>query len=274
MIIKCLTDNIAYKESFLSEHGLSIYFEVNNKKILFDTGATDVFIKNSKQLKVELKDVDFLIISHGHYDHGGGLEEFLNINSKAKIYIQKTAFNDFYSLQEDNTTRYIGLDKSFLNNERFILIDNEFEINNFLTIFSKVSEKVLFPSGNKHLLVYKNHQLEQDGFTHEQYLIVKEKDKVVLVTGCSHKGIINIINECKKTYKLEIDYVIGGFHLFSHSKSISEEESIIKEYSSILLENDIIYYTCHCTGEEAYKLLKKNMGKKINYLSSGMDIKL
>ena len=118
MIIKCLTDNIAYKESFLSEHGLSIYFEVNNKKILFDTGATDVFIKNSKQLKVELKDVDFLIISHGHYDHGGGLEEFLNINSKAKIYIQKTAFNDFYSLQEDNTTRYIGLDKSFLNNER------------------------------------------------------------------------------------------------------------------------------------------------------------
>lgn len=274
MLIKSLSDNIAYNDKFLNEHGLSIYIEVNDKKILFDTGASDVFIKNAQKLKIDLETIDYLIISHGHYDHGGGLEEFLDINSKAKIYLQKNAFNDFYSMQENNTTKYIGLDKSFIKNERFIFIDNEFEINDFLTIFSKVTEKVLFPSGNKNLLVFKDGKLIEDDFSHEQYLIVKGTNKTALFTGCSHKGIINIINECKKTYNEDINYVIGGFHLFSHSKDIVEDVSNIEEYASKLLENDILYYTCHCTGEEAYKTLKKKMGRKISYLYSGMQIKL
>lgn len=274
MLIKSLSDNISLNEKFLHEHGLSIYIEINNIKVLFDTGASSIFSNNALKLNIKLKDVDYLIISHGHYDHGGGLNTFLNINTKAKIFFQKNAFNDFYSSQENNTTKYIGLDKSLINNDRLILIDNEFKINEYLMLFSKVSEKKLYPSGNKHLFVFKNSELIEDDFLHEQYLIIQERDKVILISGCSHKGIINIINECINTYNLKIDYVIGGFHLYSNSKSISEDISIIEEYASELLKNDIVYYTCHCTGDKAFQILKKKMGSKIKYLSSGMEIKL
>lgn len=138
MLIKSLSDNISLNEKFLHEHGLSIYIEINNIKVLFDTGASSIFSNNALKLNIKLKDVDYLIISHGHYDHGGGLNTFLNINTKAKIFFQKNAFNDFYSSQENNTTKYIGLDKSLINNDRLILIDNEFKINEYLMLFSKV----------------------------------------------------------------------------------------------------------------------------------------
>ncbi|MDD2682314.1 MAG: MBL fold metallo-hydrolase [Bacilli bacterium] len=89
MLIKSLSDNISLNEKFLHEHGLSIYIEINNIKVLFDTGASSIFSNNALKLNIKLKDVDYLIISHGHYDHGGGLNTFLNINTKAKIFFQK-----------------------------------------------------------------------------------------------------------------------------------------------------------------------------------------
>jgi len=81
MIIKTLVENTALSKNFGSEHGLSLYIEANSHKILFDVGASELFLENAKKLNVDISEVDYLIISHGHYDHGGGLRAFLRENT-------------------------------------------------------------------------------------------------------------------------------------------------------------------------------------------------
>jgi len=272
MIIKCLMENTTLNNDFNIEHGLSLYIETISHKILFDLGQTDKYIDNAKLLNINLEDIDIVVISHGHYDHGGGLESFLIINQKAKIHIHKNAFDDFYSKSKDaNTKRYIGLNKALKNNERMVFCEDNFLIDDELEIFSNIKGVKLLPSGNDDLLMKKENDFYADDFKHEQNLIIKEKSKILLVTGCSHKGIINIIDEYNLRYKSKIDTVIGGFHLYNPSKK-SESLEKIKEIGLYLKESETQYYTCHCTGKEPYDELKKIMKEQIQYLATGYII--
>jgi len=140
MIIKTLVDNISTDENLGSEHGLSLYIETKNHRILFDTGASPLFSENAKKMDIDLSKVDLAIISHGHYDHGGGLKTFLDINSQAKIYLNKRAFGDYYSNQVDGSKKYIGLDKTLISNDRFIYLDGQFEIDEELELLSGVKD--------------------------------------------------------------------------------------------------------------------------------------
>ena len=92
MKITCLAENTTSRPDIEAEHGLSLYIETNGKKILFDMGQGELFIRNAKRLGIDLSDVDIAVISHGHYDHGGGLRSFLEINKKAPVYISEHAF--------------------------------------------------------------------------------------------------------------------------------------------------------------------------------------
>ena len=106
-----LVENTTSRQDVEAEHGLSLYVETEGHKILFDMGQTDMFSKNAEAMGVDLSQVDIAVLSHGHYDHGGGLEKFLSINKKAPIFISQYAFGDYYNGSE----KYIGLDKSVLN---------------------------------------------------------------------------------------------------------------------------------------------------------------
>ena len=97
MILKVLTENTAVSDEFLYEHGLSFYIETEKHRILFDMGQSDAFIKNAETMGVDLSLVDIAVLSHGHYDHGGGLDAFLDENSCGKVYINKNAFKDYYA---------------------------------------------------------------------------------------------------------------------------------------------------------------------------------
>lgn len=97
MIIKTLAENTSASENLKSEHGFSLYIETKNQKLLFDTGATALFAENADKMQVDLTEVDLVVISHGHYDRGGGLKTFLGINSKAKNYVTRNAFGNYYS---------------------------------------------------------------------------------------------------------------------------------------------------------------------------------
>lgn len=153
MTVKVLSENTTSSNMLESEHGLSLYIETESHKILFDTGASGLFAKNAEKMGVDLRKVNLAVISHGHYDHGGGLKTFLEINNQAKIHLHIKAFKPYFSDRAGDNKEYIGLDESLLPNERFVLCGEHFVIDDKLELFSGVESKRLAPSGNKSLFL-------------------------------------------------------------------------------------------------------------------------
>lgn len=205
MIVKVLSENTTSSEKLGSEHGLSLYIETETHTILFDTGASGLFAENAEKMGVDLTRVDLAVISHGHYDHGGGLKTFLGINNRAKIYLHQKAFEPHYANRPGGVKAYIGLDESLLPNEQFVFCGDRFVIDHELELFSGVESKRLVPSGNTDLFMKDGDAFVQDAFAHEQNLIISENGKTLLVAGCAHNGIINIIDQFnaeKSTYPI------------------------------------------------------------------------
>lgn len=271
MRIVSLVDNISERSDIGSEHGLSFYIETTNHKILFDLGASALFSKNAEILGIDLELVDTVIISHGHYDHGGGLKHFMTINQKAKIYIKKEAFLDYYSIKEDGF-EYIGLDKSLSNNPRIIFADNDFKIDSELQLFSGVKTLEERYSLNQQLKEKRKGEYLEDNFLHEQNLVIEENNTNVLIAGCAHNGIVNIIHSFITKTGSAPDYVFGGFHLASSDGVKHESEEVINLLAKTLNTWDTKYFTCHCTGVKPYRMLKQILNEKINYFSAGKEI--
>ncbi|MBQ6794903.1 MAG: MBL fold metallo-hydrolase [Clostridia bacterium] len=253
MQITVLTENTTAHSHLFSEHGLSLYIETENHRILFDTGQSDAFYKNAVKLGIDLTKVDILIISHGHYDHGGGLKRFLETNSKAEIYLSPHAFENHYS-----KNGYIGLDRTLSGNERFTCVSAPLHIDN-LTLFPASLLPAPFDVDHSSLTLDSN---IPDNFDHEQYLLIKENNRKILISGCSHKGILNI------AHFFNPDVLIGGFHFM---KINIDEKGLqrLTESAKALLSYNCTYYTCHCTGQAQFEVLKEIMNDKLNYISTG-----
>jgi len=278
MKVITLFENRTISKDYKSKHGLSLYIETANHKILFDTGTDESFAYNARKLGVNLEDIDTAVISHGHYDHGGGLEEFLKLNSKARIYIGKGAFDNhliklFWIFKYD-----IGLKKKLINNQRLVFVDRMLKIDDELILFGNVKGNKLVPKGNDNLLKYSGGLAKKDDFEHEINLLVNENHKYSLFCGCAHKGIINVIERAKDIIDIDSDLnsdlntVIGGFHLMGMKVNNSKSKEFLDELSSILSSNNVKkYYTCHCTGEQTYSYLSKKM-TNLSDLKTGIII--
>ncbi|NLH01340.1 MAG: MBL fold metallo-hydrolase [Clostridiales bacterium] len=272
MIVKVLSENTTSLEKLGSEHGLSIYIETGTHKILFDMGASGLFAENAEKLGVDLTKVDLAVISHGHYDHGGGLKTFIGINSRAKIYLHQKAFERHYANRPGGIKAYIGLDETLLPNERFVFCGDRYKIDTEVELFSGVKGKRLIPSGNADLFMKVGDSFIQDDFTHEQNLVIGENGKILLVAGCAHNGVINIISRFKEEKGCLPDYVIGGFHLYNNGTKQNEAPEIVDKIGNFLMDTGSKYYTCHCTVIDSYKRLKSVMGENIDYISTGTQL--
>lgn len=272
MVIKVLSENTSASENFGSEHGLSLYIEANNHKILFDTGMSSLFAENAGKMNVDLSDVDLAVLSHGHYDHGGGLESFFEINSMSKIYCRKSAFEKHYAQRPNGDIDYIGLDETLLANDRFVFCGEHLKIDEGLELFSGVKGDLLYPPGNFNLLVQAGESYNKDDFAHEQNLIIRENGKSVLIVGCAHKGIVNIIEHYRSAKGGMPDYIIGGFHLKYSGNNDGNNQDIVGQIGEYLSDTKVRYYTCHCTGMEAFSRLKTIMGEQIEYISAGSQL--
>ena len=258
MKIYCLIENNALSGEFLCEHDLSLFIDTGKHKILFDMGQSDAYIENARRLGLDLSSVDIAILSHGHYDHGGGIKSFLEINTTASIYMSKHAFEPHYN----GKRKYIGLDTALMDSSRIIFTDNTVSIDTGITVFNCNDKKPLYDFGTFGQTVLKNDEYISEDFCHEQYLLITENDKKILFSGCSHKGILNIASW------IEADIIVGGFH-FSKMELGSE----LKDYADTLGKFKADFYTCHCTGHEQYEFMKQ-FAKNIKYISSGDVIEI
>lgn len=256
MKITVLTENTSKKPVFEAEHGLSLYIETQNHKILFDMGQSDLFIKNAEKLGIFLEDVDIAVLSHGHYDHGGGLAAFLDINCKARVFVSRHAFEPHYN----GSDKYIGLDEKLKDHPRLTFTGDVFCIDEELCLYTCNDRPKKYSFGSAGLNTMAKGKLTPDDFRHEQYLLISENGKDALISGCSHKGIMDIA----AWFKPQV--LVGGFHF---SKLPLDET--LRSYASTLAEYDTEFYTCHCTGTEQYKFMKKQM-KNLHYISTAETI--
>ena len=250
----------------LFEHGFSLYVETKSHRILADTGASCRFLENAKRLGIDLAKVDTVILSHGHYDHSGGILAFAGKNPNARIYIRENAFEDFYHVK-DHGRRYIGIDKEIKKLEQVVIAGSDLRIDEELFLFTNVTGRRMWPEGNRELKVVKNGELLQDDFSHEQYLIIQSEGKEILISGCAHNGILNIRGRMP-------DALISGFHMAKKSAYTMEEEELIRKTALELKAYPIQYYTGHCTGEAAYQLMQGILGSQIEYIRCGGSIEL
>ncbi len=258
MRIVCLTENTA-NPGFETEHGLSLYIEACGRKILFDMGQTDLFTQNAGRMDIVLSQIDFAILSHGHYDHGGGLVKFLEMNTHAPVYVNEHAFGAYYN----GTTKYIGLDSTLQGHPRLTMTQDEYTIEKGLTLHTCNANVKPYDLGSFGLTRRTDAgQFLPDAFLHEQYLLIEEAGKKVLISGCSHKGILNIIQWFRP------DVLVGGFHF---SKLPLDET--LAEYARILRESSTTFYTCHCTGTPQFTYMQQWM-PKLHYLSAGDTLQI
>lgn len=275
MIIKVLAENTAVSDAYKAEHGLSLHIEMRGHKILFDMGKSTIFAENAKHLGVDLAEVDIAMISHGHYDHGGGLASFLELNDTAPVYIQNGTFSSFYAQGKNGQLEYIGLQKNLFseNENRFRIAEEFLAIDDDVEIFSGIVDKTFFPSANEKLFTEQNGMCVADDFMHEQNLILTEGHMSVLIVGCAHNGILSIINRFFEIKGKTPDVVIGGFHLGA-PKAPPEPPEIVAQIAEQLKQSPTLYFTCHCTGAGPYTQLKKVMKNRLYYLSAGCVLDL
>lgn len=268
-----LIENTQGAEGCLCEHGLSFYVETHKHKLLIDTGATGAFITNAGKLGVDLKQVDTVILSHGHYDHAGGILDFVKINPDAAILMQHAAGEKYYH-QSSTVEKYIGIDPMIKELPQVVWIDGNRKIDEELFLFSGITGRRMWPSGNRELKVKKNEEFLQDDFCHEQYLVISENGKRILISGCAHNGILNILDKFREIYGSFPDAVISGFHMRKKSGYTEEDMDMIKEIAMELKKTDTVFFTGHCTGEIPYQILKEDMGEQLIYVHSGEEIRI
>ncbi len=256
MKITVLAENVTETDSLSAEHGLSLYIETDTKRLLFDMGQTDLFAENAKKLGVDLGAVDFAVLSHGHYDHGGGLSAFLSVNDHAPVYVNERAFLPYYN----GSDKYIGLDKKLQVADRLHFVKDSFIIMEGFHLYTCNGKRKSFELGSFGLNKLEEGSLVPDDFLHEQYLLIEEKGKRVLISGCSHKGVLNVVKWFSP------DVFIGGFHF-----SKLPTDNTLTEYARYLSGFDADYYTCHCTGVEQFEYMQKTM-PRLEYISTGKRI--
>lgn len=268
-----LVENTEGRTHCRCQHGLSFYIETKKHKLLMDTGASDLLIENAEKLGVDLTQVDTVVLSHGHYDHGGGILPFTKVNQSAKIYIQRSAFGDYYSHHDPHDVpKYIGIDKEIADLHQVIMVDGDMRLDDELYLFSGIGDIYPIPSTNKTLKVKTDDGYVQDDFSHEQCLVVKQDEQSILFSGCAHHGILNVMERYKEIFEKEPDVAVSGFHLMKKDGYSDDEVAEIIDIGKALSKYKTVFYTCHCTGEEPYEILHKMMGEHIKYVHCGDSI--
>ncbi|NOQ24185.1 MAG: MBL fold metallo-hydrolase [Bacteroidales bacterium] len=254
MKLSVLTENTA-SAKFKAEHGLSYLIE-HDTQILFDSGHSDMFLQNAKILNVDINQIDTVVLSHGHWDHGNGLKY---IKDK-KLICHPGIFQKRYQKNGDEN---IGLDLSFDElKKRFEIITSteSYKVSENIIFLGEIPRLNSFESKTTTFVLENN---EDDFIIDDSGLVIQLNNEIVIVSGCAHSGICNMIEHAKKITGIsKIRAVIGGFHL----KYNNYQTQATIEY---LKTQDIEeLYPSHCTELPALSAFQNEFN--IKQLKSGM----
>ena len=276
MRIVNLIENTEGREGCACAHGLSFYVETGKHKLLVDLGPSDETLNNAQKLGIDLSQVDTVILSHGHYDHSGGIMAFSGINHMAQIYMQESAKDYYYAddgeSAEGDRYRYIGIDKDIMTLPQVRMVQGDHRIDDELELFTVMGRSHKLPFTNKRLLIRKNGEYVRDDFSHEHYLVISDGSMRILISGCAHNGILSILDAYKEKYGSWPDAVISGFHLMKKAEYTDEEQQEVMDIGRELKKYPTTFYTCHCTGEPAYGIMKPLMGDQLQYVRTGDEV--
>ncbi len=276
MRIVNLIENTEGVPGCVCAHGLSFYIETKKHKLLVDLGPSEETLKNAEILGIDLTAVDTVILSHGHYDHSGGILSFAGINDHAKIYMQQTAGDDYFAddgeTAEGERYRYIGIDKKITGLKQVEYVNGDLKIDDELELFTVKEKTHEIPFTNKRLLMKTGAGFVRDDFDHEQYLVIRDEGRTVLVSGCAHNGIPNIMDAYVRKYNTPPDIVISGFHLMKKTDYSEHQRDTIIGIAEELTGYPTRFITCHCTGTDAFGIMKDIMKDRLEYVHSGEEI--
>ncbi len=272
MKVIVLLENTTCRDGVKCAHGLSMHIATANRSILFDMGPNAAFLENAEALGVDISAVDAAFLSHAHDDHCGGLELFCKRNKKAPVWLQKNVWGEYYVVTPQKC-RYLGLDKALRKYEdRFRFSDGVMKIDDELTLFSGGMGRDYWSHANDTLREKVGDDYPKDAFRHEQDLIVTEGGKTVLFGGCAHNGIVNILRRAEEILGRAPDAVFAGFHLYNPSLGQSEPRELIEAIArELAARKGTRFYTGHCTGQEAFDVLKETLGDRLVAMHAGSE---
>jgi 7,8-dihydropterin-6-yl-methyl-4-(beta-D-ribofuranosyl)aminobenzene 5'-phosphate synthase len=269
--IRILVDNEA-KNGLKAEHGFALWLEIDGQNILFDTGQNDALIKNTEQLGISLETAHTLVLSHGHYDHTGGLADVLSCNRQVKVYCHAAAFLPRYSVT-DGVARPVKMTTRAMSS----IANLPEEKLEWVTKAQKLTKSVGITGEIPRLIPFEttggSFYFDQDGkrtdaIVDDMALWVEGRDGLIICIGCCHAGIINTINHIKKVSGIDkIHTIIGGLHL--KNANDTRLEKTVDKLSREKIETLI---TCHCTGDKAHKLLAEKLGATMGF--AGMELQI
>lgn len=259
--IVTLNDNRCDSNNFEFEHGISLFIECDDKRVLFDSGQTDIFIKNAKKLNIDLNKIDAIVLSHGDYDHGNGLKY---LNTKTKLICHPDFVLTRISKRTGNDN---GLNQTRDElKQKYDLIETRepFYISNKIIFLGQIERNNDFEKG-ENLPAY-----DENGNTYEHLddsgLVLKTEEGLIVISGCAHSGICNTTEYAKKiTGDNRILAVMGGFHL----KDINEHTLKTIEY---MKKNNVkTVYLAHCTSDIVCQEFFKQMPENTKIIKTGTE---
>jgi 7,8-dihydropterin-6-yl-methyl-4-(beta-D-ribofuranosyl)aminobenzene 5'-phosphate synthase len=256
-----LMENKTDRDGLVAEHGLSVYIEAHGRKILFDTGASDLFVKNAEKMKINLEEVEELVISHGHYDHTGGVPAFCKINKIAPVYVHENAFYENFSLNENGERSMDSIpwtehecaeiDPRIIRTSGVKWLDENIAVSGTVPRIDGYEPTATF------YRILEDGSVIEDNMDHEQMLVIREPEGLYVFSGRSHRGVVPAIRYAREIFGGEkIAVLVAGMHLYS-----ADEEMRNKVVGQILEEEIDTVMPVHCTGINAICDLKAALGE-------------